>query len=94
MLDIPLAPEGIDFSAEFGHEMDYGNEFNFGLFFGTDFASMFSFDKDSSSHQTMFLFLFLMRVGVHAVLAAGDVGGLDALIVTFVLIVCRLLVGI
>jgi hypothetical protein len=51
MSDPSPAPKGIDFFAEFRHEMDYGGEFDLGLLFGADFAAMFSFDDDSSSHH-------------------------------------------
>jgi hypothetical protein len=58
MSDPPPTPEGIDFFAEFRHELDYGGVFDFGLFFGADFAAMFSFDDDSSSHHSFGLYSY------------------------------------
>ena len=49
MSDLPPAPEGIDFVAEFRHEMDFGGDYDFGSLFGADFGAMFSFDEESCS---------------------------------------------
>jgi len=52
MFDLPPPTEGIDFFAEFRHEMDFGTDYDFGALFGADFGAMFSFDNDNLSRHS------------------------------------------
>ena len=52
MFDLPPPTEGIDFFAEFRHEMDFGTNYDFGALFDADFGAMFSFDDDNLSRHS------------------------------------------
>jgi hypothetical protein len=104
MSNLPPAPEGIDFFAEFRHAVMRWILAVFTIlvhclalllvqcFHLTTTAALAT--RSARKGMTMFPFLFLMRGGAHAVLAVGDALGLVVLIITFVLLACGLLAGI